>query len=226
MDVTKDLPQVLPLFPLTGVLLLPGMQLPLHIFEPRYRAMVRHALKGAALIGMVQPLAPRQDNQPDPEAPPESPELYAVGCAGKILHSQQTEDGRYLITLLGVSRFRIAEELPPLEGFRRAGVDYLDRSSAEDLAHHGTGVSEEDLLRDVNAYLGTRGIALAPEPLKGLPLGPLVRALCMLLPFAPSEKQALLESPDDSTRLITLRSLLTLGELALGEDRYTPPSRN
>jgi len=226
----RTLPDVLPLFPLTGVLLLPGMHLPLHIFEPRYRALVHHALDTTGMIGMVQPRTPRPDNRAPMETPEdtgqEAPELYAVGCAGKILHPQQTEDGRYLITLAGVSRYRIVEELPLQDGFRRARVEYGEFPNESDLPARLEGLEEAALLKDVEAYLGTQGVALAPEPLSGMAHGLLVNALGMMLPFAPAEKQALLEAPDLPARLFLLRTLLALGDIALGDARYTPPTTN
>src|ERR1700756_1699982 len=108
------LPSMLPIFPLTGVLLLPRGRLPLNIFEPRYLAMTRDALAGERLIGMVQPS--------DPRAPGDNPPVYPTGCAGRITSFSETDDGRFLITLTGISRFRIREELPLLEGYRRGGA--------------------------------------------------------------------------------------------------------
>ncbi len=116
-------PEIIPLFPLTGVLLLPGMLLPLHIFEPRYRAMVSGAMQEGGHIGMVQPLLPRQDNHPPPGAELETPNLYPVGCAGRLEQHQESPDGRILIQLRGIIRFRIVEELPLHEGHRRARAD-------------------------------------------------------------------------------------------------------
>src|ERR1700756_1635001 len=108
------LPSMLPIFPLTGVLLLPRGRLPLNIFEPRYWAMTRDALAGERLIGMVQPS--------DPGVAAENPPVYPTGCAGRITSFSETDDGRFLITLTGISRFRIREELPLLEGYRRGGA--------------------------------------------------------------------------------------------------------
>src|SRR5712691_4592654 len=116
------LPQILPIFPLTGVLLLPRGRLPLNIFEPRYLAMTRDALGGERLIGMVQPSDPAEggpgiDNRTNPP-------VYPVGCAGRITQFSETDDGRYLLTLTGVSRFRILDELPLLSGYRRVVADW------------------------------------------------------------------------------------------------------
>src|SRR5690348_6193405 len=110
------LPEVLPIFPLTGILLLPRGRMPLNIFEPRYIAMTRDALAGERLIGMVQPS--------DPGAPGRNPQVYPIGCAGRITSFSETEDGRFLITLTGVSRFRTREEMPLLEGYRRVAPQW------------------------------------------------------------------------------------------------------
>jgi hypothetical protein len=111
------LPDAIPIFPLTGVLLLPRGRLPLNIFEPRYLAMTQDALGGERLIGMVQPSDPQNDNRGGGQM---NPPVYPIGCAGRITAFSETDDGRYLITLTGVSRFRIREELPLLGGYRRA----------------------------------------------------------------------------------------------------------
>lgn len=109
-------PEILPVFPLTGTLLLPGNFLPLNIFEQRYGNMVADAMAGERTIGMIQPLVPRPDNWGMPEEVFDQPELYAVGCAGRIERCEPQPDGRYLVLLKGVSRFRVREELPPLRG--------------------------------------------------------------------------------------------------------------
>src|SRR5712671_40752 len=124
------LPDILPIFPLTGVLLLPRGRLPLNIFEPRYLAMTRDALGGERLIGMVQPSDPQDDNRGAapgiaPGIDRMNPAVYPIGCAGRLTQFSETDDGRFLITLTGVSRFRIREELPLLEGYRRVVPDWL-----------------------------------------------------------------------------------------------------
>src|SRR5215813_7198992 len=118
------LPAIIPIFPLTGVLLLPRGRLPLNIFEPRYLAMTRDALAGERLIGMVQPS--------DPAAAGNNPPVYLTGCAGRVTSFTETDDGRFLITLTGISRFRIRDELPLLEGYRRVVPEW--REFARDLA--------------------------------------------------------------------------------------------
>ena len=125
-DETPKLPGIIPVFPLTGSLLLPGNLLPLNVFEPRYRNMVADALDGDQLIGMVQPLTPRQDNWVVSAQPPENPEIYTIGCLGRIEECEPQDDGRYLIVLRGVARFRVRQELPLKRGYRRVMVDYSE----------------------------------------------------------------------------------------------------
>src|SRR5512135_1261304 len=125
-DETPKLPEIIPVFPLTGSLLLPGNLLPLNIFEPRYRNMVADALDGDQLIGMVQPLTPRQDNWVASAQQPENPEIYAIGCLGRIEECEPQDDGRYLLVLRGVARFRVRQELPLKRGYRRVVADYSE----------------------------------------------------------------------------------------------------
>src|SRR6266581_2253875 len=137
------LPAILPIFPLTGVLLLPRGRLPLNIFEPRYLAMTRDALAGERLIGMVQP------SEPGGSGP--NPPVYPTGCAGRITSFSETEDGRYLITLTGISRFRIGEELPLLDGYRRVVPEWGE--FIRDLAGEDEGGFDRDrLLRGLKGY--------------------------------------------------------------------------
>src|SRR5438552_15693103 len=127
--VTMTIPQMtvpenLPVFPLTGVLLLPGTILPLHIFEPRYRNMVEDALDADKIFGMIQPFAPQQDNRPLPGADKETPDLYKVGCAGYIEQCEKLTDGRIFIYLIGIYRFRFEEVLQLLRVFRSVSAIY------------------------------------------------------------------------------------------------------
>ena len=130
------LPEILPVFPLTGVMLLPGTVLPLHIFEPRYRAMVEDALEGQKIFGMIQPLAPQNDNRgPQPDAENSAPDLYKVGCAGYIEKWEKLPDGRFFVQLKGVNRFRFNEEIALQRGYRRVKAMYGEFSDA------GTGAN-------------------------------------------------------------------------------------
>lgn len=219
------LPDILPIFPLTGVLLFPGMRLPLHVFEPRYRNMVQDALAGARHIGMIQPLAPRQDNAPAPDAPQDAPELYPVGCAGSIEEYRKLEDGRYLLTLAGVSRFRVREELPLQRGYRRVVADYGpfaagDTAPPEPLDTHA-------LLLALKAYGDQYSVPFDLARLSDLPSTMLVNGLSMSLPFRPAEKQALLEAATLAERHRLVLGLMGMGLVPGAVDGFrTPPTLN
>jgi uncharacterized protein len=204
------LPEILPIFPLTGVLLLPRGRLPLNIFEPRYLAMTRDALGGARLIGMVQPSDPQDDNRGGGGP---NPPVYPVGCAGRVTQFSETDDGRYVITLTGLSRFRIKEELPLLDGYRRVVPDW--QPFAHDRDRPGKPDFDRDrLVRGLKSYFAQRQIQADFEAIEKAPGEYLVTSLAMACPFAPSEKQALLEAadPDERARLLT-----TLVEMAATE---------
>jgi len=204
------LPDILPIFPLSGVLLLPRGRLPLNIFEPRYLAMTRDALGGERLIGMIQPSEPQDDNRGDGGL---NPPVYPIGCAGRVTQFSETDDGRFLITLTGVSRFRIREELPLLDGYRRVVADW--RPFVHDRAAPGTPEFDRDrLIRGLKSYFAQRQIQADFEAIEKAPGEYLVTSLAMACPFAPSEKQALLEAadPDERARLLT-----TLVEMAATE---------
>lgn len=224
------LPEQVPVFPLTGVLLLPGMHLPLHIFEPRYRNMVRDALAGERCIGMIQPLVPRQDNRPPPDAEPENPELYGVGCLGFIEEAQEAEDGRYLISLKGLSRFAVKEELPLHEGYRRVVADY--GPYRDDPAELERTLDPEPLLEALRAYGEANSLKVDTSRLEGLGGVAVLNALVMSLPIGPAEKQGLLEAPDVERRSRMLLDILRMGlepvtadDEAADEDP-TPPTLN
>ena len=201
------LPQILPIFPLTGVLLLPRGRLPLNIFEPRYLAMTRDALGGERLIGMVQPSDPQQDNRGGGAL---NPPVYPVGCAGRITAYAETSDGRYMITLTGVSRFRIRDELPLLAGYRRVVPDW--QPFVQDLdAPSATGFDRERFIRGLKEFFAQRQITADWEAIDKAAGEHLITSLAMLCPFAPSEKQALLEAADLDERA---RLLIALVEMA------------
>lgn len=219
-----ELPALLPLFPLTGALLLPGNWLPLHIFEPRYRHMVEDAMGAERYIGMVQPVVPRQDNSPQPGAADGSPELYQVGCAGRIEECEQIPDGRFLVALVGVSRFRLREELPLHREYRRGRVDYgefqgdLDQRAGSE---HSAGVVEA-----LAEFAAGHNLSFDLDRLRRLPSYTLVNGLAMALPFTPAEKQALLEADQENRREVLL-TLLNMGlDLEIGEDGLNLPQLN
>ena len=202
------LPAIVPVFPLSGVLLLPRGELPLHIFEPRYRAMTAAALEGDGMIAMAQPSG-------EPASDPDNPPLFRVACLGRIAEARQTEDGRYYITLNGVSRLRMGEELPLRDGYRRVAADYGE--FAGDLVEdRATVLDRQRLLDALKHYLGAKGMAADWRSVDAVRNEPLVNALSMLCPFAPGEKQALLEAPDLAERGRLLTALLEMGAVAAG----------
>lgn len=204
-----DLPETLPVFPLPGALMLPRARLPLHIFEPRYLAMLDDALKTPhRLIGMVQPR----------ETPGGEPRLHSIGCAGRITAFSETEDGRYMLTLSGISRFRIRAEVNGFTPYRRAEVSWQD--FGRDL-----GAAETDKRFDRAAFMAllgrffqARGLSTDWESLKEAEDEMLINALSMLCPFAPEDKQALLEAPDLRNRRETLVTLIEFALRGGGED--------
>jgi Lon protease-like protein len=200
----EALPASLPIFPLSGALLLPGGKLPLNIFEPRYLAMTRDALAGDRLIGMVQPT--------ELEAPGRAPAVYPIGCAGRIVSFSETEDGRYLITLAGLCRFRIRQELPGSSGYRRVEPDFTSFRADMVESSPGAEVDRERLLSSLKLYFKLHGISADWKAIAEAADDKLVTTLAMICPFADAEKQALLESPDLTERS---RMMIALIELAL-----------
>jgi len=203
-----DCPTVIPVFPLPGALLLPRGQIPLNIFEPRYLSMVDDALKGDRIIGMVQPDA---DNGGSASVP----RLYHVGCAGRITQFAETGDGRYLVTLVGISRFRIDEELGTTTLYRQCRVDFgaypadfTARAGEDEVDRAGVVKALRDFVQAADVRVDWQGIEDAPNEA-------LVNALCMMSPFGVREKQALLEAETLKTRAEVLIALTEI-ELARG----------
>jgi len=208
----SELPRTVPIFPLSGVLLLPGARLPLNIFEPRYLAMVRDALDGAGMIGMIQP------REPEVADPADRPEIFGTGCVGRIAAHDETEDGRILVTLVGQCRFDVIQELPLKNGYRRVVADY-DPYAATDIGEerHVT-LDRMRLMMALRGYFMTHGIKADWEAIEGTPDDRLVTALAMICPFEASEKQALLESPDTNERGRVMIALMEMAMAGGGED--------
>ena len=206
---TETLPATLPLFPLTGVLLLPHGNLPLNIFEPRYLNLTIDALGRGRMIGMVQPRRAQADPVTD------NADLYRTGCAGRIISFAEAEDGRYLITLLGVSRFHILSELEPAAGYRRARAGY--EPFAGDLGVDAGATDRPRLLEAVKAYFRVKGLEADGQALEDAPDEALVTSLSMLCPFDHREKQALLECAGLSERGKLLTEIM---EMALQEATF------
>lgn len=203
-----DLPQVIPVFPLDGVMLLPRGQLPLNIFEPRYLNMVDDAMAGDRIIGMIQPSG----------GPRRLPSLSPVGCAGRITSFAETSDGRYLITLTGCSRFRVQSELPVQTPYRQVRALFAPYEADLVAPPAGEGnLDRENLLEALRAYLETRGLDIDWDTAETAPPEALVNSLAMALPFEPPEKQALLEAPDLDGRAAVLTALMRIDAAGDGD---------
>ncbi len=189
-----DLPEVVPVFPLPGALLLPRGQMPLNIFEPRYLAMIDDSLRdGHRLIGMIQP-----DSGHAGAA--DRPALFKVGCVGRITQLAESGDGRYLIELTGVARFRIEQELPVKTEYRQCRVSYA-RFADDFIARKGEDqVDREAVLVALRAFMKANDLKADWEGIDQAPNEALVNALSMMSPYGAPEKQALLEAPDLKTR--------------------------
>ena len=198
------LPATLPIFPLTGVLLLPRGRLPLNIFEPRYVKMIVDSLAAGRMFGMVQP------SEANAEGQREAPVVYATGCAGRITHFEETEDGRFLLSLKGISRFNIVEEIPTTRGYRKCLVDWEPFRAA--LTPPDGGVIDRVRLIDaVRHYFTARKIEANWTAIEKADDEYLVTSIAMLCPFDPPEKQALLEAADLTGRAALLT---TIAEMA------------
>ncbi|MDV7271654.1 LON peptidase substrate-binding domain-containing protein [Thioclava sp. A2] len=198
-----DLPETIPLFPLTGALLLPRGRLPLHIFEPRYLQMLEDCMKTShRLIGMIQPR-----NMPNGE-----PGLSAIGCAGRLTGFSETEDGRYMITLSGISRFRVQRELSGFSPYIRAAVSWAAFTKDIGAPEHDTGFERDGFFQLLSRFFIHRGLDTDWDTLKDADDELLINSLSMLLPLDAEDKQALLEAPCLQTRRETL---ITLMEYAL-----------
>jgi len=207
-----DLPQVIPVFPLPGAILLPRGQLPLNIFEPRYLNMIDDAMAGDRIIGLIQPAG----------GPAQLPSLTAVGCAGRITSFAETSDGRYLVTLTGVCRFRLASELSSQTPYRQCRAAF-DEFESDLSVPSGSGFDRDVFLDALKAYLERRQLEIDWETADAAPQEALINSLSMALPFEPAEKQALLESPDLSERCRVLTALMQIDAAETG-DGDTPAS--
>jgi Lon protease-like protein len=207
-NTPSDLPEVIPVFPLSAALLLPRADLPLNIFEPRYLAMIDRALCGDRVIGMVQP-------DEDAAAGANGPALLRVGCAGRITTFAETGDGRYLITLSGIARFRIIEEVATGLAYRACRVSAADFAS--DFADDGDApVDRPAVLRTFRAYLKAHNLDTDWESVGQASNETLINTLAMIAPFGAAEKQALLEAPDLRARAETLVAITELTLAAEG----------
>ena len=216
-----SLPETLPIFPLTGVLLLPGTVLPLHVFEPRYRAMVEDTLSADRVFGMIQPFAPQQDNRPMPGAENQKPDLYKVGCAGYIEKWEKLPEGRFFVELRGVNRFRLEAEYSLQRGYRRVKADY--QTFPDGKLQEGWQCDRSDVLQALASYGQAHGLQVKPEQAERFSDLELVNLLSVSLPFHPAEKQALLEAATMKDREKVLVDLLRLGSGPDDQGSDVPP---
>jgi Lon protease-like protein len=200
----SDLPETIPVFPLPGALLLPRARLPLHIFEPRYLQMIDDCLKTEhRLIGMVQPRA---------QAGKDGRALQTIGCAGRLSQLSETEDGRYMITLAGISRYRIGREITGFAPYLKADISWEGFGRDMGKPETDPGFERPAFLDLLRRYFSSQELSTDWDSLKDADEELLVNSLSMLCPFDPEEKQALLEAPSLATRRETL---VTLMEIAL-----------
>ncbi|MBX9778523.1 MAG: LON peptidase substrate-binding domain-containing protein [Xanthobacteraceae bacterium] len=212
-----DLPDVIPVFPLSGALLLPRGQLPLNIFEPRYLAMIDDALRsGLRLVGMIQP-------DPARPGPEDKPVLYKIGCVGRLTQIAESGDGRYLIQLTGIARFRVEDELSVTTPYRQCRVTFAPFRDDFTARKGEDEVDRESLLKALKDFLEANNLKADWQGIENAPNEALVNALAMMSPYGAAEKQALLEAPDLKTRAellvavteIELAKKVTGGDTAL-----------
>jgi len=205
-----ELPATIPVFPLPGALLLPRGQMPLNIFEPRYLAMVDDSFRdGHRLIGMIQPDVTHSQNE-------DNPALFRVGCVGRITQLAESGDGRYILELTGVARFKVVEEVTALTSYRQCKVNFF--GYADDfVARKGEEAVDRAALLDVlTDFLEANNLKVDWEGIESAPNEALVNALAMMSPYGPAEKQAMLEAPDLKTRA---EILVAVTEMDLAKKR-------
>jgi hypothetical protein len=216
----EDLPPQIPIFPLGGALLLPRGQLPLNIFEPRYLAMINDAISAERVVGMVQPNSEAAlAQQDDADA---KPEIYEVGCAGRITSFAETADNRILVTLTGICRFRIREELASVTPYRICQIDCTEFAADLDAGQGEDQVNRERLLSVFKRYLDAHDMAADWESVNKSSNENLVNTLSMISPYSPMEKQALMEATDLAHRADILIALTEMALTAPGDDGSTP----
>lgn len=208
-----DLPAVIPVFPLDGALLLPEGVLPLQIFEPRYLNMIDDAMAGDRIIGMIQTSG---------DGPRTQPRLARVGCAGRITSYSETADGKYLIALTGLCRFRMVEELAEPKPYRKVKANFAPFEADLQTQTETEAFERTPFFELLRRYLDNRGLGVDWDVVNAAPALALINSLCMALPFEPREKQALLEASDLDGRRQVLTALLEI-EAAWPSDEDDAP---
>ncbi|HLH11537.1 MAG TPA: LON peptidase substrate-binding domain-containing protein [Methylovirgula sp.] len=206
----EQVPSLIPIFPLSGALLLPRGQLPLNIFEPRYLTMVDDALATHRVIGLIQP---------ESDAETATPALHSVGCAGRLTQFAETGDGRYLISLTGIARFRLVEEIATPAPYRQARIDFSAFRSDFTPREGEEAVDRASVLATLRQFADANELEVDWDSIREAPNEALVNALSMMSPYGPREKQALLEAPDLQRRA---EVLIAITELELSKRTTTP----
>ena len=197
----KDLPKVLPIFPLPGVIVLPYGNLPLNIFEPRYISMVEDVLGNNRMIGMIQPNPGSKKNNG----------LYPIGCAAKIVSFSETSDNRYLIELRGIIRFKIFKEVSTIKGYRNIIPKWIDFK--DDLSKNFQNINIDSLIKHLKKYFNKNNINVDSDELQKIPADQIISAIPQICSFQNNEKQAILEAKTDEARIETIISLLRMNML-------------
>ncbi len=204
-----EMPEVIAVFPLAGALLLPRARIPLNIFEPRYLAMVEDALRGDRIIGLIQPATEEA----------ETPVLLPVGCAGRLTQFAETGDGRYLVTLTGIARFRIVEEIAASTPYRQCRVAFSGFQSDFTPRDGEEAVDRARVLETLRQFADANDLQIDWQSIREAPNEALVNALSMMSPYGPKEKQALLEAPSLKRRA---EVLVAITEVELARSKRAP----
>lgn len=207
----STLPKTLPIFPLPGVVLLPRARLPLHIFEPRYLAMIDDVLATQGrMMGMIQPTAD------EPSGTADRPPVYSVGCAGRVTSFAETEDGRMMISLTGLCRFEVEAELDLQSPYRQICPKW--EKFIGDMAEPAPASIDMNRMSNIlKPYFKSQNIEADWATIEGMADEMLISTLAMICPLAPNEKQALLEAPDLTTRAAMLMTLLEMSSIPPAE---------
>lgn len=197
----SDLPAEIPIFPLAGAVVMPGVQLPLNIFEPRYINMVFDALAADHLLGMIQPTSETMMD--------DIPALHRIGCAGRITSYSETSDGRIILVLTGICRFQVKSEIEGRQGYRRLAVDW-ERFAADCHDNQETIADRDGFLTSLKSYCKLRGVEVPWNDIEKMADADLTNLLCAHLPLSPEDKQALIETLPTSDRAALMRGLLDM----------------
>ena len=208
------LPADIPILPLAGAIVMPGVQLPLNIFEPRYLNMVFDALAADHLLGMIQPTSETMAD--------DVPALHRIGCAGRITSYSETSDGRVILVLTGVCRFQVSSEIEGRKGYRRVAVDW-ERFAADCHDDQETIADRGGFLTSLKSYCTLRGVEVPWDDIEKMADAELTNLLCAHLPLSPEDKQALIETLPTSDRAALMRGLLDMASassMCVAEHRH------